>query len=375
MKPVEKTIPARQRKGSRLSANQLPQKISLVTQTAAVILNKIQEGRWTGWLPGEHELSAQLQVSRRTVRAALEQLSRSGAIKTKRGQRREIVNRGRLKKKVASNRVLLLMPVPLPASSPLAVFLIDQLREHLIEAGYVLETHTSRLPFRARAPLGLESLARTQHPAGWVLLQSTEPMQRWFATHGLPCVVVGSRYNGIALPSVDRDYRAICQHAVNQFVARGHKQLALITPSSDAAGDVVTMTGFLDTIKKINEAGVQGTVQEHDGSIASICAQVDQLMSRAQPPTAFLVCRAHHVLTVMGHLLSTGVKIPNDVAIISRDDDSFLQDVVPTVARYSHNQSVFASKVSRVLLGMLRGELRTEDHRIIPVYIPGKTLD
>lgn len=354
--------------------NQLPQKISLVTQTAAVILDKIQKGRWIGWLPGEHELSAQLQVSRRTVRAALEQLSRSGAIKCKRGQRREIVNRGRLKKKIASNRVLLLMPAPLPASSPLAVFLIDQLREHLIEAGYVLETHPGRLPFRARAPLGLESLAKTQNPAGWVLLQSTEPMQRWFAARGLPCVVIGSRYNGIALPSVDRDYRAICQHAVNQFVVRGHKQLAVFIPQSDAAGDVFTVTGFLDAIAKTRVAGVQGTVQEHDGSMASICAQVDKLMSRAQPPTALLVCRAHHVLTVMGHLLSTGVKIPGDVAIISRDDDSFLHDVVPTVARYSHNQSVFASKVSRVVMGMLRGELRTKDHKIMPLYIPGKTL-
>jgi len=349
----------------------LPQKTSLVAQAAAAILEEIETGRWIGSLPGEHDLRAQLHVSRRTVRAALKQLARRGAIKCRHGRRREIVNQG-ARMKLTSSRVLILMPEPLPASSPLAVFLIDTLREHLMQAGYVLETHASRVPFRARTPRELESLAKTLHPAGWVLLGSTESMQRWFATQGLPCVVVGSRYEGIALPSVDRDFGAVCQHAVNQIVARGHKRLVLLSPRPASAGDVITAVRFREAVNKVG--GLEGTIQEHDGSVVNICALVDKLMSRAQSPTAFLVCRAHHVLTVMGHLLSTGVKIPNDVAVISRDDDSFLQDVVPTVARYSHNQNAFASKVSHVVMEMVRGQLRTQDYRIMPLYIPGNTL-
>jgi DNA-binding LacI/PurR family transcriptional regulator len=355
--------------------NQLPQKTSLVAQTAAVILDRIRAGRWSVWLPGEHELSAQLHVSRRTVRAALKQLSRNGDVRCKHGHRREIINRAFLRKRSASRSILLLMPEPLQALSPLVVLLVDRLRTHLIEAGYVLETHASRLPFRLRSPQGLESLAKTKHPAGWVLLQSTEPMQRWFAARASPCVIVGSRYNGIALPSVDRDYYAISQHAVNQFVAKGYKRLAILTPHSDSAGDVLAIKGFQDAIDKRTVAGVQGSVQEHDGSVKDICALISRLMSRANPPTGFLVCRAHHVLTVLGHLLSSEVRVPKDVAIISRDDDSFLQDVVPAVARYSHSQSGFATKVSRVVMEMLSGKLSTEDFKIMPLYIPGKTLD
>ncbi|MDB6058868.1 MAG: transcriptional regulator [Verrucomicrobiales bacterium] len=355
--------------------NQLPQKTSLVAQTAAVILDHIRASRWTVWLPGEHELSAQLQVSRRTVRAALEQLSRNGDVRCKHGHRREIINRDFLAKKSVSRRVLLLMPEPLQTLSPLVVLLVDRLRTHLIEAGYVLETHASRLPYRLRSPKGLESLAKTKHPAGWVLLQSTEPMQRWFAARGLPCVIIGSRYNGIALPSIDRDHYAISQHAVNQFITRGYKRLAILTPQSDSAGDVLAIKGFQDAIEKSTVAGLQGTVQEHDGSVKDICAQIDKLMSRANPPNAFLVCRAHHVLTVLGHLLSNKVRVPQDVAIISRDDDSFLRNVVPTVARYSHSQRGFETKISRVVMKMLLGELLPEDYKIMPLYIPGETLD
>lgn len=358
-----------------IAMNRLPQKISLAAQTAAVILEEIEAGRWVRSLPGEHELCAQLHVSRRTVRTALEQLSRSGAVKCSHGRRREIVSRRSIPKKSASNRVLLLMPAPLQAFSSLVVFLIDHLREHLMESGYVLETHSNRMPFRGRAPIGLESLAKTIRPAGWVLLQSTESMQRWFSARKLPCVVVGSRYNGIALPSVDRDYGAICQHAVNQFVARGHKRLVLLSPQPRSAGDDMTITGFLEAIAKVRSREVHGIVQEHDGTIPKICAQVDALLSSPQPPTAFFVSRARHVLTVLGHLWSSGLNVPRDAALISRDDDSFLSDVVPSVARYSPNQGIFAKKVSRVVMEVLRGEVRTLDHRIMPTFISGKTLN
>jgi DNA-binding transcriptional MocR family regulator len=131
--------------------NRLPQKISLATQTAAVITEEISAGRWQRWLPGEYELSAQLHVSRKVIRAALEQLRREGLVKCSRGKRREIIKRRMPgNKQSASSRVVFLMPAPLHSLSPFAIFLIDRLREHLAEAGYLLEIHSSRLPYRAR---------------------------------------------------------------------------------------------------------------------------------------------------------------------------------------------------------------------------------
>jgi DNA-binding LacI/PurR family transcriptional regulator len=355
-----------------LPINQLPQKTSLVAQTTAVILNEIESRRWTGWLPGEHELCARLHVSRKTLRAALLELSRKGVIKCSQGRRREIVKRPALPSR--SNRVVVLLSVPLQSLNLLAVLLIDHLREHLMKAGYVLEIHESRMPYRAEGKHALESLSETLRPAGWLLLQSTQAMQEWFGVRGLPCLVIGSRYEGINLPSLDRDHAAVCQHAVNQFLWRGHKHLALLTPSPPAAGDVITVDSFREMVAQTKVANVTGTVQEHDCTVANICAKVDDLLSRPKPPTALLVSRARHVLTVLSHLLNSGVQVPKDVALISRDVDSFIEDVVPGVARYSYSEDLFTSKVSRLVMGILQGHVRIKDYKIMPNFIKGRTL-
>lgn len=351
----------------------MPQKASLVTQTVDVILEEIEAGRWTGWLPGEHELCEQLHVSRTTIRAALEQLTRQGIIKTHQGRRREITPRGFSRKKAQSNRVVLLMPDPLQGMM-FRAFLIDRLREHLARESYFLETHVSRVPFRARSSRELEKLATRLQPAGWVLMGSTEALQKWFSSSRLPCVIAGTRYEGVELSSVEVDYNAVCHHAVGQFLSRGHRRLALLNPHPGAAGELVTEAGFRKAALEAKSRGVEATVVAHNGTAENVSLRLDTLMARRHPPTAFLVSRARHALTVLCYLLQKGFRVPEDVAVISRDEESYLTDVLPTMARYSNNPGAFAARLSRTVVEMVRGTHRRVDHKIMSQFIPGQTL-
>lgn len=54
----------------------IPHRFSLVAETVRVLRDGLSSGRWTGYFPGEHELCAELRVSRMTLRVAIEQLAR-----------------------------------------------------------------------------------------------------------------------------------------------------------------------------------------------------------------------------------------------------------------------------------------------------------
>lgn len=354
--------------------NSLPQRISLVAQTASVLLGEMQSGRWGGWLPGEHALCAQLHVGRKTLRAALDRLQQEGVVKCERGRRRSIVSRKPAVAARQSERVVMLMPTELESLDPFLVYLIDRLRAYLAEAGFQLETQTSQALFRAKGVVGLENLTKALNPAGWILLHSTPLIQRWFRTSELPCVVLGSCYEGIRLSSVDMDYDAMCPHAVNQLISRGHKRLTLITPKPVTAGDIRTEIAFVEAAAQKRTSGIHGDVMRHDGTVAAVCARVDNLMSRSQPPTALLVSRGAHFLTVMTHLLSSGARIPHDVALIACEDECYLEAITPTVARYSKNPKAFVANASRLVMNMIRGTGRIEECKIMPRFIRGQTL-
>ncbi len=356
--------------------NLIPQRPSLVNEATTILRKSLRAGVWVDFLPGERVLSTQICISRQTLRAALEQLRREGLIKVAPGRRRRILrlpNPPSLRSQ--SKQVVMLSPIPLHALRPSVIFLVDELREHLAEAGFHLELHVSnryysRHPFKA-----LESLLHQKPTASWILYLATIQMQRWFLERGLPVLVVGSSYPEIALPSGDLDYRAACRHAVGTFLGKGHRQIAFLIDNAGRAGDQESKSGFWETVQKVDGAKPQAVVVEHNGHLSGICSKLDSLLSAAQPPSAFLVANSTHVLTVMGHLLRLGIRLPEDVALISRDDDSFLESIVPTVARYSYPQALFARKMSRIAVQLARGaNVLPKRMLLVPQLIKGDTL-
>jgi DNA-binding LacI/PurR family transcriptional regulator len=148
----------------------------------------------------------------------------------------------------------------------------------------------------------------------------------------------------------------------------------LLNPRSVAGGDLESELGFREAGEAAGN-GVEAIVAQHDGTVAGICARLDRLLERKQRPTAFLVSRPTHALTALGHLVQRGIKFPSEAAFIARDHDSFLEHVVPTVARYQADPVLFAHKISRVVLEMASGgSSRPRDSRIIPRLISGQTL-
>jgi DNA-binding LacI/PurR family transcriptional regulator len=352
-----------------------PHRLSLAQQTAETLREALRNGLWREHLPGERELSRQLNVSRPTLRLALDQLSREGWLKSVPGRARAIVRRATGKTTPRSQVVGLLTPLPLQEVPPFALCWMDKLRELLASAGLQLEIHSGRRWYSRRPERDLAALTHQMPAAAWVLFVANERMQRWFAASGLPGVLSGSGHAGVDLPSVDIDYRAVCRHAVGQFLQRGHRRIVLFLQASGAAGDQESEAGFLEALQTRAGAAATPIVVEHDGTPENIRQRLEALLGQSSPPSAFLVGRSMPALMVASELMRRGKQLPRDAVVISRDSDHFLEYFSPSLARYRADPDVHARRLSRLVIQLARGAAqRPRQIRIMPEFIKGESL-
>lgn len=352
----------------------LPQRLSLVAQTVQSLREGIRAGHWQKHLPPERELSERLQVSRDTLRAALKELQRTGWIEVTQRQRGRIKPRRAAPGASADKRAIaVLLPCSFLALPPPIAFMMDALRDKLTKADCSIEFHENPACFSAKPGRALEQMVQSKPDAVWVAIGSKAPMQQWFVQRQLPLLVVGSCGPGIALPSLDADHRSACRHAGGVLLRKGHRRIALVLPQGAYGGDADSEQGLREALEATPEARLR--ILSHDGTTAHLCSLLDAAMRSPNPPTAYVVARALHVLAVMMHLMRRGKRIPQDVAVISRDDDPFLQSTCPAVTRYAINPAQLARRVSMAARQLAEtGTLEPKAIRLMPKYLPGETV-
>jgi DNA-binding LacI/PurR family transcriptional regulator len=353
----------------------IPKRQSLVSQTAAYLREEIAKGGWNPWLPGERRLCESLQVSRNTLRAALEQLAAAGVIKAEHGLGNRVVSTSPVKHSSSAERVAcLLSPDPLQTLRPTQTLWIDELRAMLIEHDCRLHVLHGQQYFRAQPAPALQRLVR-QHPhACWILVRSTEPTQAWFQRSGHACVVAGSTSPHVDLAYVDLDHRALCRHAAGVLLGLGHRRIALIAERTQRAGDVASELGFIEGIRSSPHSDAEPIVVWHEPSVESVSTALRRLMEHRRP-TALLVANPYFYLTITSRLAQLGWRIPEDVSVLSRDEDPFLSFLLPRPARYTIPAHIFARRLLRPVLEFIEsGSVSTRSVSIMPQFLRGDSI-
>ena len=355
---------------------ELPIRHSLVSQTAEILRAEIARGNWSEWLPSERALCEKYQVSRNTLRAALGQMKRDGFIRALHGSGNQILARSEGKARRSRIRdVALLTPEGLERLRPTQSIMIDALRALLGEHGCRLHVFHGAQYFRANPGLALKKLLAQNPHSCWILLRSTAPVQKWFSENYGRCIVAGSVHDRLKLTHRDLDHRAVCRHAAGILLGLGHCRLALVVSKPPMAGDLESEVGMLEAVRQSPNAGAEAVICQHDGTVAGIGQAVRRLMAQRTPPTALLVANAYHYLAVSSHLAQLGLRVPEDVSVISRDEDLFLSYLVPAPARYVTNPQAFAKLLQRSVLEILEsGQATQQEIKLMPDFIRGGSI-
>ncbi|MFZ5495473.1 MAG: substrate-binding domain-containing protein [Verrucomicrobiota bacterium] len=354
----------------------LPQRRFLAHQVADMLRDGIRRGLWQSHLPAERALCAKYQVSRVTVRSALKQLQREKLIRSEHGSGSLILAKPRKQAgQRQSHDVGLLSPEPLERLRPAQTLWIDELRAMLSEHGCRLHVFHGRQFFRGNPSRSLRRLIAENPHGCWILTLSNAAIQQWFDKQKVPCIVAGSVHAGLGLPFRDLDHRAMCRHAAGVLLGLGHRRLALVIATSDLAGDIESEAGFVEGVERSSHIGAQAGVARHDGTLAGISLALRRLMEKQPPTTGLVVANALNYLTVVSRLAQMGRRVPQDVSVISRDDDIFLSYLVPAPARYETSPHILARSLLRPVLELLaRTVLTRRDQRLMPDFVRGESV-
>lgn len=354
----------------------IPQRVSLVKQTADILRREIARGRWRDCLPGQRPLGEALQVSRSTLEQALAILRRQGVIAVAHGKRTRVLARPKRRARGGAARlVVALTGEPVYALRQSTFYCLMQLQRHLEDAGLSLRVHYDRRTVVTGESRRLEGFLRETPAAAWVLFSMGRPVQQWFMDRGLPALLDGFAYEGIRLPSLDLAYEAIARHAAGRFLAAGHRRVTLLASASRKAGDLASERAFIRAVESSGYPEAQGRIREYDGTPDGAWRVLRAALDSDKAPTGLLVLHARTAVSVLGHLRTAGRRVPRDVAVIAAGHEEFLDCQVPSVACYRYDLPRYARRLLRLVLELARtGALPVRATRVMAEFQPGASF-
>jgi LacI family transcriptional regulator len=353
-----------------------PQRPKLADQVCRELQEGIDSRRWIGWLPQERHLARELNVSRSTLRLALQRLRADGRLVGLHSRGNRILagstpRRGKPAQPLIVNLVV-------PSESPprrSSVDWIDKLNALLAAKGGQLRVIPADACYTRKPDRALEKLMRRNPADCWLVRLSTLQMQQWLEQHAVPTILVGTGYPGINLPYIDVDHRALSRHATGVVIAAGHRRIALMAPRDLKAGDVESQRGFEEAITASpHQLDLQASVVRFEGTVASMARQLDALIRGRRRPTALVMPHSIYCLTIWSYCGARGIHVPNDLSVIAHVGTTELTYLFPEPAHYRINAATYVQKILRAILARVSGGAVRQETPILPEFVRGGSI-
>lgn len=352
----------------------MPVRGSLVEECVRVIRLRLMEGDWSGGLPGERTLSQMLEVGRDTVRLALQRLEHEKVLSpAQAGSKRTvlIVPDHIPTKRVEALRIGVLSSRRLEQLPQPTLFEIDHLRRALAENGGNLDLFSPNW-FDYKDPT--KHLARLVHDepcSAWVLFRTSEQIQRWFASSGVPCLVRGYPFIEDLLPHLDVDWEATARHASGRLWRNGHRRVGILIPPETLRGVAAAVKGAGD----LGEPNFSLLEMPENGTVEGVSRALSRALQMKNPPTAIIAPRTRQVATALTWLGAHGIRVPSDFGIITLVHEPFIEHLVPELSGYRVDPAAVSKLVIRRVKMLISGiPGRSSNSWITPEVVKGASI-
>lgn len=334
----------------------LPEKGSLVTQTILVLQDMMREGELVSPIPGERALASELHIGRDTLRAALHELTKNGWIsESTQGKRRRILKvlEAQAPCTTTKSRVIFICPQRLEEFPRTMLLELNQLRGLLSKVGITIDVINPSIFDTVQPKKRLEQLIIDYKADAWVLYRCPKPVQHWFQTNNIPCIVRGYPHPDISLPFIDEDWKAAAFHAGSRLINNGHKSIAIIVPDVSLEGLRAAEKGLKEAIQQLGNNQCSYQVIKEKQEIGSTIQAMQKALASPVPPTAVLVTRARHVLNLTSWLATFGYSVPEHLSLVALCSEPWFDELYSPITHYASSPATIAKSLSKQVRHLL----------------------
>ncbi len=301
---------------------------SAAEQIAEQLHGDIVAGIRSGMMPGAHRLGGELGVNHKTAESALRLLERDGLL-VNRGPRR-----GRFIDVAAEDVVQQGLRIAVLQMEPR-----DRGSDYMIEIMHQLE-ESGHVPYYAEktlVELGMDAgrVARFIRRAGadaWVVVAGSREVLQAVTEHDVPSFALFGRRDNLPIAAAGPDksppFAAATRHLIKMghrritFIIRRHQQRPEPTPSVRAYLNELTVHGI-----HVGDYNLPQWDESKQGY-----QEILETLFRLTPPTAILTDESYQCVAALQFLARRGLRVPEDVSLISSDYDPTFAWCEPSIA-------------------------------------------
>ena len=268
-----------------------------------------------------------------------------------------------------SNTIGLLLPsVANPYFADMASVIITELNS----AGYttiVVDTMESeqRLSESARSHISRQVDGILAVPCG------EKGMDLEMLSAQIPVVLIDRYYEDTSLPYVTTNNYQGGLDATRHLLSRGHTRISCIQGVQSSMPNKERVRGY---VKAMEDEGLAQDIDiiGNEFSVQNGYLETKLLMSRAQRPTAIFALSNTIMLGALKAIREAGLRIPEDVALISFDNNLYMDYMTPSITRISQPVEDMAKLAVKILLDKIKGASNCGSQlRLSPIMVAGES--
>lgn len=339
--------------------NDLPKYIKLKN----TIVNQINDGRYKPGdkLPTENELAEKFDISRHTVRKAMDILLNEGLVSRKAGV-------GTFLNKSSKKKTRLIGFISLNVHDYIFSDIFNGIEDILHNKGYQILLASSQSD-QEREKKILEELLKKNvdgliiEPAHSAISYPNISLLERFVNSDIPVVILDSKFDNNNFHYVRLDDIRGGYLATKSLVDLGHKNIAMIyskvhLPLIDRfkgykkALKEEKLPIYLDHVKELTHTELED-VSEFENQLEKA---VFEIMESSNPPTAIFCVNDQFAVRVKEILENMGYKIPEDISLFGYDDSNLVKLDNISISSVAHPKELAGKKAAQIILDFINNE-------------------